>query len=146
MKVPPLPPFSRLPAFRRPARPLPRPLPAGFIPYAGEGFALLIPSKWNPSREQDFPGTVLRCVGAAPACTPCCSPDAAGRKQNPWRRQRLLAGSTVQCRGSIAARDVPLHAPLSCPLGHGPSLTASPLDPPRLLPPPLPPLPHTPQV
>lgn len=35
---------------------------AGFIPYAGEGFAVLIPSKWNPSKEQDFPGVVLRCV------------------------------------------------------------------------------------
>jgi hypothetical protein len=34
--------------------------PAGFIPYAGEGFAVLIPSKWNPSKEQDFPGVVLR--------------------------------------------------------------------------------------
>jgi hypothetical protein len=33
---------------------------SGFIPYAGEGFALLIPSKWNPSKEQDFPGVVLR--------------------------------------------------------------------------------------
>jgi len=32
----------------------------GFIPYAGEGFALLLPSKWNPSREQEFPGTALR--------------------------------------------------------------------------------------
>ncbi len=37
-------------------------LSVGFIPYAGEGFAVLIPSKWNPSREQDFPGVVLRCV------------------------------------------------------------------------------------
>lgn len=36
---------------------------AGFVPYAGEGFAVLIPSKWNPSKEQDFPGVVLRCVG-----------------------------------------------------------------------------------
>lgn len=33
---------------------------SGFIPYAGEGFALLIPSKWNPSRERDFPGAVFR--------------------------------------------------------------------------------------
>lgn len=33
---------------------------SGFIPYVGEGFALLLPSKWNPSRENDFPGTVLR--------------------------------------------------------------------------------------
>ncbi|WIA42873.1 hypothetical protein OEZ86_008796 [Tetradesmus obliquus] len=33
---------------------------SGFVPYSGEGFALLLPSKWNPSKEQDFPGTVLR--------------------------------------------------------------------------------------
>lgn len=33
----------------------------GFLPYAGEGFALLLPSKWNPSKEVDFPGVVLRC-------------------------------------------------------------------------------------
>ena len=32
----------------------------GFTPYAGEGFALLLPAKWNPSKEQDFPGIVLR--------------------------------------------------------------------------------------
>ncbi len=52
---------------RFPPRPPPIALrlpPAGFIPYAGEGFALLIPSKWNPSKEQDFPGVVLRCVPA----------------------------------------------------------------------------------
>ena len=36
-------------------------LPAtGFVPYSGDGFAILLPSKWNPSKEQDFPGTVLR--------------------------------------------------------------------------------------
>ncbi|KAL6775859.1 PSBP1 [Auxenochlorella protothecoides x Auxenochlorella symbiontica] len=33
---------------------------SGFVPYAGEGFALLLPAKWNPSPERDFPGTVLR--------------------------------------------------------------------------------------
>ena len=27
---------------------------AGFVPYAGEGFAILLPSKWNPSKEDDF--------------------------------------------------------------------------------------------
>ena len=43
---------------RSPARA--HPPPAGFVPYAGEGFAVLIPSKWNPSKEKDFPGTVLR--------------------------------------------------------------------------------------
>ena len=33
---------------------------AGFVPYAGEGYALLLPSKWNPSKERDFPGVELR--------------------------------------------------------------------------------------
>ena len=36
---------------------------SGFVPYAGEGFAVLLPSKWNPSKEKDFGGsaeTVLR--------------------------------------------------------------------------------------
>jgi len=28
------------------------------VPYAGEGFALLLPSKWNPSKEKDFKGQV----------------------------------------------------------------------------------------
>jgi hypothetical protein len=30
------------------------------VPYAGENFALLLPSKWNPSKEKDFAGVVLR--------------------------------------------------------------------------------------
>jgi len=34
--------------------------PSGFNAYAGDGFSLLIPSKWNPSKEQDFPGAVFR--------------------------------------------------------------------------------------
>eukprot|EP00877_Chromochloris_zofingiensis_P003308 jgi/Chrzof1/12979/Cz07g15040.t1_PSBP[v5.2] len=33
---------------------------SGFIPYAGEGYALLLPSKWNPSKEKDFPNVELR--------------------------------------------------------------------------------------
>lgn len=33
---------------------------AGFVPYAGEGYALLLPSKWNPSKEKDFAGVDLR--------------------------------------------------------------------------------------
>merc|ERR1712193_571204 len=33
---------------------------SGFLAYAGEGFSLLLPSKWNPSREVDFPDVVLR--------------------------------------------------------------------------------------
>jgi photosystem II oxygen-evolving enhancer protein 2 len=38
------------------------PAGAGFVPFAGEGFALLLPSKWNPSSEQEFgSGTILRC-------------------------------------------------------------------------------------
>lgn len=34
--------------------------PTGFVPYAGEGFSLLLPSKWNPSKEREFPNMVLR--------------------------------------------------------------------------------------
>jgi hypothetical protein len=32
----------------------------GAYAFAGEGFSLLIPSKWNPSKERDFDGVVLR--------------------------------------------------------------------------------------
>uniref|UniRef100_A0A0F7H1D3 23 kDa subunit of oxygen evolving system of photosystem II n=1 Tax=Erodium chrysanthum TaxID=337364 RepID=A0A0F7H1D3_9ROSI len=31
-----------------------------FMPYEGPGFKILIPSKWNPSKEVEFPGQVLR--------------------------------------------------------------------------------------
>ncbi|XP_028751976.1 oxygen-evolving enhancer protein 2, chloroplastic [Neltuma alba] len=31
-----------------------------FLPYNGDGFKLNIPSKWNPSREVEYPGQVLR--------------------------------------------------------------------------------------
>lgn len=34
--------------------------PTGFVPYAGDGFALLIPARWNPSKERDFPNVVFR--------------------------------------------------------------------------------------
>merc|ERR1711977_646971 len=33
---------------------------SGFVAYAGEGFSLLLPSKWNPSKERDFPNIALR--------------------------------------------------------------------------------------
>eukprot|EP00199_Chlamydomonas_sp_CCMP681_P005359 CAMPEP_0119108050 /NCGR_PEP_ID=MMETSP1180-20130426/13277_1 /TAXON_ID=3052 ORGANISM="Chlamydomonas cf sp, Strain CCMP681" /NCGR_SAMPLE_ID=MMETSP1180 /ASSEMBLY_ACC=CAM_ASM_000741 /LENGTH=245 /DNA_ID=CAMNT_0007093623 /DNA_START=33 /DNA_END=770 /DNA_ORIENTATION=- len=32
----------------------------GFIPYVGDGFSILLPAKWNPSREREFPNMVLR--------------------------------------------------------------------------------------
>lgn len=31
-----------------------------FTPYNGDGFTLQVPAKWNPSREREFPGQVLR--------------------------------------------------------------------------------------
>ncbi|CAI0461148.1 unnamed protein product [Linum tenue] len=31
-----------------------------FLPYNGEGFKLSIPAKWNPSKEVEYPGQVLR--------------------------------------------------------------------------------------
>eukprot|EP00746_Dinoflagellata_sp_MGD_P145848 gnl/MRDRNA2_/MRDRNA2_78405_c0_seq1.p1 gnl/MRDRNA2_/MRDRNA2_78405_c0~~gnl/MRDRNA2_/MRDRNA2_78405_c0_seq1.p1 ORF type:complete len:226 (-),score=12.81 gnl/MRDRNA2_/MRDRNA2_78405_c0_seq1:480-1079(-) len=33
---------------------------SGFVAFAGEGFSLLLPSKWNPSKEKDFPSVALR--------------------------------------------------------------------------------------
>ena len=32
----------------------------GFTPYEGDGYSVLLPSKWNPSNEKIFPGTDLR--------------------------------------------------------------------------------------
>merc|ERR1712070_1192877 len=32
----------------------------GFVAYGGEGFSVLLPSKWNPSKEKDFPNVALR--------------------------------------------------------------------------------------
>jgi hypothetical protein len=37
-------------------------IPAGFVPYAGDGYALLLPGKWNPSKEREFAGMDVRCV------------------------------------------------------------------------------------
>merc|ERR1719387_769488 len=34
--------------------------PTGFDAFAGEDFSMLLPSKWNPSKEKDFPGILLR--------------------------------------------------------------------------------------
>uniref|UniRef100_A0A0F7CZ97 23 kDa subunit of oxygen evolving system of photosystem II n=1 Tax=Francoa sonchifolia TaxID=23250 RepID=A0A0F7CZ97_9ROSI len=31
-----------------------------FLPYSGDGFKLSIPSKWNPSKEVEYPGQVVR--------------------------------------------------------------------------------------
>ena len=36
--------------------------PAGFVPYAGDGYALLLPGKWNPSKEREFAGMDVRCA------------------------------------------------------------------------------------
>merc|ERR1739845_16536 len=33
---------------------------SGFVAYSGEGFSLLLPSKWNPSKEKEFSDIVLR--------------------------------------------------------------------------------------
>jgi len=33
---------------------------SGFLPYAGEGFTVAVPSKWNPSKEREYPNMVLR--------------------------------------------------------------------------------------
>lgn len=33
---------------------------SGFVAYAGEGYSMLLPAKWNPSKEKDFPNVALR--------------------------------------------------------------------------------------
>merc|ERR1719159_1613711 len=33
---------------------------SGFVTYSGDGFSVLLPSKWNPSKENDFPNVTLR--------------------------------------------------------------------------------------
>merc|ERR1712193_351354 len=33
---------------------------SGFVAFAGDGFSLLLPSKWNPSKEKDFTSVALR--------------------------------------------------------------------------------------
>ena len=37
------------------------PRAAGFVPYAGDGYAMLLPGKWNPSKEREFAGMDVRC-------------------------------------------------------------------------------------
>lgn len=34
--------------------------PSGYIPYSGDGYVLLLPSKWNPSPERDFKNIDMR--------------------------------------------------------------------------------------
>lgn len=45
---------------------------AGFIPYTGTGYQLLIPSKWNPSKEKQVPGVDIRLY--PPPHLPCFLP------------------------------------------------------------------------
>ena len=35
---------------------------SGYVPYSGNGYALLIPSKWLPSKEREFDSMTLRCA------------------------------------------------------------------------------------
>ena len=37
-----------------------KPKSTEFTPYSGDGFKLLVPAKWNPSKEVEYPGQVLR--------------------------------------------------------------------------------------
>merc|ERR1712193_490270 len=33
---------------------------SGFVAFVGDGYSLLLPAKWNPSKEKDFPNVTLR--------------------------------------------------------------------------------------
>ena len=59
-------------------------VPPGFVPYAGEGYALLLPAKWNPSKEFDFPGVQLRCLRPLATLMPLTL--------HPVQRARQLSG------------------------------------------------------
>ena len=58
---------------------------AGFIPYAGEGWSLLLPSKWNPSREREFKGVEMRYLSS-------CSTPQQGCHVVPATRLHLQSG------------------------------------------------------
>jgi hypothetical protein len=80
---------------------------SGFIPYAGDGFAVLLPGKWNPSKEQDFPGVQLRCAGVPCHVRRGCDlvhgdgdggrPAALDRRISSHPRSRPRPG-TLECR------------------------------------------------
>ena len=85
-------------------------LPAhtGYVPYAGDGFALLLPSKWNPSPQKEFPGTVLRWVvadwGLGLGCPPP-SPSCLWLLAQP--SSLPCASFALQLRGQLRCREQP---------------------------------------
>ena len=68
----------------------------GFIPYSGEGFALLLPARWNPSKEKDFPGTQQR-----KALLPRCQCGQQCGQRPGWRCSAWLGAGCAA--GSVAA-------------------------------------------
>lgn len=43
-----------------------------FLPYNGDGFKLLIPSKWNPSKEVEYLDQNVRIITIFPCVQPLC--------------------------------------------------------------------------
>jgi len=87
----------------------------GVIAYAGDGFSLLLPSKWNPSKEKDFGGVILRYDDNGDAVNSLVVIKLAGQslggtpeeflnKNSYLLGQQSYAGSTISEGGFAADR------------------------------------------
>jgi hypothetical protein len=67
----------------------------GFIPYSGDGYAMLLPARWNPSKQREFPGTDLRyednTVGAINSATVIVQPASGGSISSYGSPEKFLA-------------------------------------------------------
>ena len=61
---------------------------ASFVPYAGDGYAVLIPGKWNPSKEREWPGMDMRFEVRPRSIAPAAPRAAAGAGAPPSDRMR----------------------------------------------------------
>jgi hypothetical protein len=87
----------------------------GVIAYAGEGFSLLLPAKWNPSKENEFAGGILRYEDNGDAVNSLVVIKLAGQslggtpeeflnKNSYLLGQQSYAGSTISEGGFAADR------------------------------------------
>jgi hypothetical protein len=78
-------------------------IPAGFVPYAGDGYALLLPGKWNPSKEREFAGMDVRCAAAVPRASLALSP-LTGFLTAPHRSRLQVRGQLRRCQQPVRLR------------------------------------------
>merc|ERR1711977_472112 len=68
---------------------------SGFVPFSGDGFSLLLPSKWNPSKEQDFPILVLKEQTEKARIDDYGTPEAFLNSVSFLLGQQTFAGQTI---------------------------------------------------